>query len=87
MSFEKLESEILSCIKCPRLRAVTKFPHPHLVFAKSPKDVKLLIVGRNPGLEYSFTGTGPKEFMEFYKKGYMASNFGKYMYEYLGEEI
>ena len=87
-NIQELETTIMGCEKCPRLRSVTPTPMPHSIYAKDK--IRLLIVGRNPGLEHDYTEVTkktPMEFMEFYSWGYRESRVGKYIEKHLGKNV
>ena len=81
----ELEKTIINCEKCPRLRSVTPTPMPHSIYAKGK--IKLLIVGRNPGLEHDYSSVTVESFMKTYADRYRISRVGKYIEKHLGKNV
>lgn len=81
---ENIEKNIMGCDKCPRLRDVTPIPYPHIYYGKS---LKIMVIGRNPGLEHDYKGVSSEEFMKVYKERFLISRVGQYLLEHLGEKI
>lgn len=81
------ENEVIDCTKCPRLRSVTPFPYPHIIYAKILEDIKILVIGRNPGLEHSYSKINRLDFMRVYGERYKTSKFGKYIESELGSKV
>lgn len=82
---QKLEQRIIDCTKCSRLRAITVYPMPHAIY--STKDIDILIVGRNPGLEHDYSDVKFEDFLSTYKTRYTISRVGKYLETGLGASI
>jgi len=51
------------------------------------KNVELLIIGRNPGLEHSYADILEAEFMNVYQQRYPKSRIGKYIEKHLGKSV
>ncbi|MFW6002740.1 MAG: hypothetical protein ACOCQD_05305, partial [archaeon] len=83
---EELEQEIMHCNACRRLREVTPIPYPHVMYCK-PEDVKLMIIGRNPGLENDYTHITEDIFMDSYRKDWWDCRVGKYVRKRLGDDF
>ena len=81
-----LEDEIKSCNKCTRLRSITPIPMPHILYCK-PENVKILAIGRNPGIEDDYNNISHEEFMEIYRKRWWECRVGSYLRKRLGDEL
>jgi len=84
--FKVIESEVLNCSKCERLRSVTPNQMPH-IFYGNIDDIKLVIVGRNPGLENDTSKISKENFMDYYREKWLECKIGKYLREKLGDEV
>lgn len=84
MTLGEIETGVMTCMKCPRLRAVTPIPYPHIYYGNS---LKIMVVGRNPGLEHDYEDVSPEEFMKVYKERFLISRVGQYLIKHLGEKI
>lgn len=82
----ELENSITSCNLCPRLREVTPIPYPHIMYCE-PKDVKLMLIGRNPGIEDDYSGVSIDGFKEIYHKRWWECRVGKYVRQRLGDDF
>lgn len=83
---KELENGIFECNKCKRLREVTPCSWPHIYFGKR-KDLSLMIVMRNPGLENDANKIGLAEFKNNYLKLWLNCRVGKYLIKNLGKDI
>lgn len=72
----ELQQRILTCNKCPRLREVTPLPLAHICFNDKPS---IMTIGRNPGLEHSYSHINIEELNDFYHKKWLISRYGKYL--------
>lgn len=81
------KDEILSCVKCQRLRDVTPFPAPYVKYTRNLKNIKLFIVGRNPGLEDNYTNITKENFMQVYHEKWWVCKIGVYLRWQFSDEI
>jgi len=79
-----LEKKILFCNKCPRLRSVTPYPMPHIIYNREIKE-KLFCIGRNPGLEHDYTNVYFDDFMSIYHKRWWICRLGRYLRRCFGD--
>lgn len=81
---EKLEKRIIECRRCPQLR-VNPYPFPHVLYGNNPK---VLIVGRNPGIEHDYAEIEDKEeYLKIYYERFWVCNVGKYLRKRLSDEF
>jgi len=83
---KNLEQEIMSCNACKRLREVTPIPYPHVMYCK-PEDVRLMIIGRNPGIEHDYTDITEEEFKKIYHERWWDCKIRKYVRKRLGDDF
>lgn len=82
-----LANEIMKCKKCERLCKINPFAMPHVFYNNNIKDLKLMIIGRNPGIEHNYLNIDIKEYMETYKERWLICNFAKYLIKTIGKDI
>ncbi|MFV2014777.1 MAG: uracil-DNA glycosylase family protein [Candidatus Heimdallarchaeota archaeon] len=83
----EIEEKVLNCRLCPRLNAVTVHPAPHVCYSKDLNTIKVLGIGRNPGLECDYTNVTYQQMMEQYHKDWWDCRFGKYIRKNFGDEF
>lgn len=86
MDLNGLEDQILGCRRCTRLCTVNPFPMPHICYC-DPKNVEIVCIGRNPGLENEFSDIPKEKFMVYYRDKWWTCRVGKYLRERLGDDI
>lgn len=84
---DDLEQQIMNCEKCSRLRKVTPHPMPHITYVNNIDDVKIMGIGRNPGLEYDTSQISDEEFMDYYREKWWGCRVGTYMRKRLGDDV
>jgi len=83
---KELEEKIISCDKCSRLRKVTPYPMPHIIYNKENAN-KLFCIGRNPGLEHSYEDVPREKFIRIYHSRWWGCKIGQYLRNILGDNF
>jgi len=82
----KISDKISNCKKCDRLRGVTPYPMPNIMYC-NVNQVKIMIVGRNPGLENDHSKIKQEEFIRQYHKLWWECKIGRYIRKNFGDSF